>query len=139
MSLCRQLRDVSPERTKLHLYMLMNPQLDVHPLYQTKKSEDVIEDNLRITFSRVRLCSHRLRSETGRWFRIPADQRLCQHCTSTIQNEQHILQCPSIQNIITDYNVNTTALDELLANPSRTDLICLKKCVKFLQSNNNSE
>ena len=137
--LCRQLREVPPERTKLQLYMSMNPQLEVHPLYQTKKTDDIMEDNLRITFTRVRLCSHRLRSETGRWFCIPADQRLCQHCTSTIQDEQHILQCPSVQNIITDYNVNTTALDVLLADPSRTDLICLKKCVKFLQSNNNSE
>ena len=137
--LCSQLREVPPERTKLRLYLSMNPQLVVHPLYQTKKSDDIIEDNLRITFTRVRLCSHRLRSETGRWFGTPADQRLCHHCTNTIQDEQHILQCPSTQNIRTDYNVSTNDLNVLLTDPSRTDLICLKQCVKFLESKNNSD
>ena len=102
-------------------------------------TDDVIEDNLRITLTRVRLCSHRLRSETGRWFGIPADQRLCQHCTNVVQDEQHILQCPSIQNILMEYGVSTTDLDVLLVNPSKTDLICLKQCLKLLQSSSNSD
>ena len=134
-----QLREVPLERTKLRLYLSMNPQLVVHPLYQTKDSNDVIEDNLRITFTRVRLCSHRLRSETGRWFGTPAEQRLCHHCTTTVQDEKHILQCPSTQNILTKYGVSTTDLDVLLTNPSKTDLICLKQCLKLLQSSNNSD
>ena len=134
-----QLRETPIERTKLRLYLKMNPQLTVHPIYQTKNTNDIIDDNLRITFTRVRLCSHRLRSETGRWFRIPADQRLCHHCTTGVQDENHILQCPSTQNILVEYGVSTNDLDALLMNPSKTDLICLKQCLKLLQSNNNSD
>ena len=53
----------------------------------------MIEDNLRIAFSRIRLCSHRLCSETGRWYGVPSDQRLCPHCDgATIQDEQHIIE-----------------------------------------------
>ena len=132
-----QLREAPLGRTKLRLYLSMNPQLVVHPLYQEKDSNNVIEDNLRITFTRVRLCSHRLRSETGRWFGTPAEQRLCHHCTSTVQDEKHILQCPSTQNIVTRYGVSTTDLAVLLTNPSKTELICLKQCLKLLQSSNN--
>ena len=137
--LCSQLRDVPPERTKLRLYLTMNPELSVHPLYTRKTSEDTIDDNLRITFTRLRLCSHRLRSETDRWFGVPANRRFCHHCINTIQDEQHILQCPSTQNIPVKYDVTTTDISILLADPSRTDLICIKECLKLLQSNNNSE
>ena len=137
--LCSQLRDVSPERTKLRLYLTMNPELTVHPLYETKTSNDAIDDNLRVTFTRVRVCSHRLRSETGRWFGVPPDRRFCHHCIDTVQDEKHILQCPSTQNIRFNYGVTTTDISVLLTDPSRTDLICLKECLKLLQSNNNSE
>ena len=133
--LCSQLRETPPERTKLRLYLRMNPQLVVHPLYHRKESNGVIEDNLRISFTRVRLCSHRLRSETGRWFGVPADQRLCQHCHDAVQDEHHILQCPSTQSICAKYGVSTTDLIDLLTDPSKSDLICLKECVKHLQSN----
>ena len=137
--LCSQLRDIPPERTKLRLYLRMNPELTVHSLYETKTSNDAIDDNLRIAFTRVRLCSHRLRSETGRWFGVPADRRFCHHCINTVQDEQHILQCPSTQNIRLNYGVTTTDISVLLTDPSKTDLICLKECLKLLQSNNNSE
>ena len=133
--LCSQLRETPPERTKLRLYLRMNPQLVVHPLYHRKESNGVIEDNLRISFTRVRLCSHRLRSETGRWFGVPADQRLCQHCHDAVQDEHHILRCPSTQSICAKYGVSTTDLIDLLTDPSKSDLICLKECVKHLQSN----
>lgn len=132
--LCRQLRDIPPERTKLHLYSRLNPDLSVHPLYQVTDSQSCVEDNLRITFSRIRLCSHRLRSETGRWNRVPSEQRFCPHCEDqSIQDEEHLLQCPATLPLRTEYTVGTD-LQSLLAEPSKTDLICLKKCLKLLES-----
>ena len=95
-TLCQQLLRTPPDKTKLRLYLSMNPDLTVHPLYKVTNSNQIIEDNLRMAFTRVRLCSHRLRSETGRWNRVPSDQRFCPHCNKqAIQNEEHLLQCPA--------------------------------------------
>ena len=119
----------------------MNPEISVHPLYKFTAGKPVIEDNLRITFTRIRLCSHRLRSETGRWNRVPSDQRFCPHCDgSVIQNEEHILLCPATQHTRTKYGVVSEDLS-VLTDPSKTELICLKQCLKILESINdqNSE
>ena len=117
----------------------MNPDLTVHPLYTSTSSDSVIEDNLRMNFTRVRLCSHRLRSETGRWNRVPADQRFCPHCNGTsIQNEERLFQCPATLPIRERFGVNTD-LPSLMNNPSKTDLICPKQCRKLLESINGPE
>ena len=137
--LCSRLRDTPPDRTKLRLYLTMNPNLSVHPLYKTTDSQQVLEDSLRITFTRIRICSHKLRSETGRWIGTPSDQRFCPHCTGSIQDEVHILQCPATLDIRNRFGVSTTDIHEFLANPSKTDLICAKQCLKLLQSNNRNE
>ena len=132
--LCRQLREIPPERTKLHLYSRLNPDLSVHPLYQVTDSQSCVEDNLRITFTRIRLCSHSLRSETGRWNRVPPDQRFCPHCNEqSIQDEEHLLQGPATLPLRTKYAVETD-IQSLLAEPSKTDLICMKQCLKLLES-----
>ena len=51
-------------RTQLMTYQIMNPNLSVHPLYES--IDRVGDDYLRISFSRFRLSSHRLKIETGR-------------------------------------------------------------------------
>ena len=134
LELCTKLRATPPEKTKFRLYMSMNPDLSVHRLYGAN-DEQVIEDNLRISFTRIRLCSHKLRSETGRWSGTPPDQRICPHCLISVQDERHILECPATRDIRTMYNVNTDDIHTVLENPSMTDLMCLKKCLKLLQSN----
>ena len=135
--LCEQLRQMPPEKTKLRLYLTMNSDLLVHPLY--KVTESIMEDNLRIAFTRLRLCSHRLRSETGRWNRVPADQRFCSHCdNAAIQNEEHLLQCPATLPIREKYGVERD-LSSLLTDPSKADLICLKQCLKLLESSNDPD
>ena len=137
--LCQQLRGMPPEKTKLRLYLTMNSDLSVHPLYMVTESESVVEDNLRMAFTRTRLCSHRLRSETGRWNRVPKDQRFCPHCDGeTIQNEEHLLQCPATLPIREKYGVETDLLS-ILTDPSKTDLICLKQCLKLLESINDPD
>ena len=47
-------------------------------------------NGLRVAFTRLRLSSHRLKVEVGRWARIPHDQRMCQ-CGLEVQTEQHVL------------------------------------------------
>ena len=137
--LCQQILRTPPENTKLRLYLTMNPDLSVHPLYKATNPDRVIEDNLRMAFTRVRLCSHRLRSETGRWARVPADQRFCPHCDgTTIQNEKHLFQCPATLHIREMYGVQSD-LQSVMADPSKTDLICLKQTLKLLESVNEPE
>ena len=137
--LCQQLQETPPEKTKMRLYLMMNPDLSVHPLYKVANTNAIVEDNLRMAFTRVRLCPHRLRSETGRWNRVPSDQRFCPHCDgATLQNEEHIFQCPATLPIREEYGVHSD-LQSVLHEPSKTELICLKRCLKLLESVNEPD
>ena len=71
----RKERIMSSENTKPTTYRMINPHLSLHPIYS---SDDIVDDDFRTAFTRMRLSSHRLRIETGRWARIPQDQRTCQ-------------------------------------------------------------
>ena len=138
VELCRQLRGAPPEKTKHRLYLSMNPDLSVNPIYKVNSSEHAFEDSLRMVFTRIRVCSHKLRSETGRWDGTPPNQRICPHCVHSVQDEEHILKCPATHSIRTQYNVTTTNIHDLLENPSKTDLLCLKQCLKLLQSSSRN-
>ena len=77
--------------TKAQTYKLLNPDLKVHPVYTSK---DYINERARIAFTRLRLSSHSLKVETGRWSRIPREERLCR-CGGEVEDEEHILlRCP---------------------------------------------
>ena len=86
--LARAERVRTSSRTKSSTYYALNPSLGVHPIY--KGSDEVVDDYLRIAFTRLRTSSHRLKIETGRWSRIPRERRLCQ-CGKEVQTEEHIL------------------------------------------------
>ena len=83
--------------TKFLTYKTFNPTLSTHNLYTT--SAPSIPDFLRITFTRFRLSSHRLRVEVGRWSRTPHDQRICS-CGTGIQDEVHLFQCPRVRDLL---------------------------------------
>ena len=83
-------------------YCELNPSLSCHQLYKQKSS--YIPDNLRITFTRIRLSSHRLRVEVGRWSRTPREKRLCP-CGS-FQDEEHLLVCTSNSVILQNFEYN---------------------------------
>ena len=72
--------------TKRKEYYNLNPELQENPIY---RNPNIPEYN-RISFSRIRLGSHRLKIETGRWSRISRENRLCQ-CNEGIQSEEHVL------------------------------------------------
>ena len=103
-------------RTKLMAYRIMNPNLSVHPLYES--TDSLGDDYLRITFSRFRLSSHKLKIETERWTCIPQENRLYQ-CGETRQTERHVLcDCPLVNYIRLSYGYETVDLDEFINNAS---------------------
>lgn len=52
-----------------------------------------------LTFTRLRLSSHNLKIEKGRWSRIVREARLCQ-CGNAIEDETHVLfDCPKTVDI----------------------------------------
>ena len=75
--------------TKITTYL---NEMTVHPVYRTK---EYIPDYKRQSFTRLRVLSHQLRVEVGRWSRTPAEQRVS-HCDGTnVQTEKHVLlECP---------------------------------------------
>ena len=67
-----------------------------------------IPDYLRVAFTRVRVMSHNLKVETGRWSRTPTEQRICCCNENKVQDERHVLlECP----ISTEYRQNFQMLD----------------------------
>ena len=77
--------------------------LNVHPIY---KSSIFIPDYQRQSFSRIRLMSHNLRIETGRWSRIPLERRVCPCDATQLQTENHVLtSCPLTHNIRVNYQM----------------------------------
>ena len=91
--------------TKFRSYCNINRDFNVHNVYST-----YIPEQLRIAFTRVRLSSHRLRIETGRWARIPPEHRLCE--CGTVQDEEHVLvRCPLTEPLRRRYGKSVTFPD----------------------------
>ena len=78
------------DRSKWTSYKMCSPDLTVHSVY-TRGLVSPIPEYLRIGFTRLRLSSHRLKKETGRWARPPREERLC--ASGAIQDEVHLQQC----------------------------------------------
>ena len=72
--------------SKFRVYKEINPDMSVHPVYGHSKT---VPEHQRLCFSRLRLSSHNLRIETGRWSRTPREQRLC--ACGEVQTEEHII------------------------------------------------
>ena len=113
--------------TRFSTYLMMNPELDNHPIYGLC---EYIPDSRRIAFTRLRLSSHRLRIETGRWTRTPREQRLCV-CDGSIQDEIHALfHCARSEHIRDAFNISEMPLVELFQSDQRTlcELLYLILC-----------
>jgi hypothetical protein len=49
----------------------------------------------RVCLAQLITGSHWLREETGRWERLPREQRLCPHCSNGIEDVEHVIyHCP---------------------------------------------
>ena len=123
-SLANAINNRANYATKYQVYVNeLNRSMDVHSIYRTNT---FIPDYLRISFSRIRLISHSLKVETGRWSRIPHERRVC-HCDNTqIQTEAHVLiSCPLTQNIRHNYlMLNFTDISTLLSEDSHIYHLC---------------
>jgi hypothetical protein len=76
--------------TRRITYCEINPDLTVSPIYSPTCE---VPEHARVATTRLRLSSHRLRVETGRWSRIPREERKCD--CGQVQSEEHVLLfCP---------------------------------------------
>ena len=119
-------------KTKIQTYCAINPELSVHPMYKNPVGE---RDYLRISFTRFRTSSHSLKIETGRWSRIPRDQRTCV-CNEGVQTEEHVLTaCPSVNDIKLKYHLNIANFVEFMnSERSKGDLCAVHEIMKRLES-----
>ena len=129
--MARKERIQASPRTRAMTYRQMNPELVVHPMYHSK---DVVEDDLRMAFTRFRLSSHRLKIETGRWARIPRERRLCQ--CGAIQSEKHVLcDCTLVDDIRTSYGEATVDFDEFVSAPkSKQQLTMIMRILNYYEA-----
>ena len=97
--------------------------MDIHPIYT---ANTFIPDFPRQSFSRVRLMSHNLKIETGRWSRIPRERRVCQCDNSQLQTEAHVLiDCALTHNIRIKYpTLNFTNINSLFNEVTHINLLC---------------
>lgn len=109
-SLQHQIRQATT--TRRSAYTRINPALDTHPVYE---DEDVPE-HWRTAFTRLRLSSHHLAYERGRWSRTPPEQRLCA-CGHTQTDEHVLLNCALTEPIRLRLNISSTTLQELFSLP----------------------
>ena len=110
--------------TKFHTYVNeLNSSMDVHSIYRTNI---FIPDYQRVSFSRIRLVSHSLKIETGRWSRIPREHRVCQCDNTQLQTEAHaLISCSLTQNIRQNYSMlNFTDINSLLGEESHIHQLC---------------
>ena len=82
-----KLRVTSSTKTRHVTYAELNPELSVSAIYTPSS---LVPEHLRIAYSRMRLSSHHLKIESGRWARIPRENRSCP-CGDGIQTESHVL------------------------------------------------
>ena len=118
-------------RTKSITYVSVNPTLDLHPIYNNSPIDD---DYLRISFTRFRCSSHRLRIETGRWSRIEPNLRLCQ-CGTGVQSERHVLcDCHLVDDIKVKYGCTDINFDTFMnTDKASYELLMLSEILNRLE------
>ena len=90
----QKLTITSQKCTRHQTYLEMNPTLSVSCIYSS-----LVPEYLRLAYTRIRLSSHRLRIETGRWSRLPRENRLCPF--GNIQSEQHVMcKCHLVKHLV---------------------------------------
>ena len=85
----RKIRNKALTFTKFVTYRAeLNPELNTHAVYG---KATYIPDYVRISFTRLRLMSHRLKVETGKWSRTERSRRVCPCDRTSVQDESHVL------------------------------------------------
>ena len=128
----RILRVQSSTQSKMVTYHSINPTSAIHPIY--KSGHNTVDDYLRITFTRFRTSSHRLKIETGRWSRVVRERRVCQ-CGNGVQTEEHVLvDCQLAQPIRDKYGHHTISFQSFMAEEkSKAELSMLHEILKLFE------
>ena len=112
--------------TRRVMYRTLNTDLSVSLVY-----DGGVAERDRKSFTRMRLSSHRMRCETGRWSRIPAEERLCP--CGNVQNEFHVLlQCSLTQHLRDNMNIKAISLNELFNFKFNDKMTVSKYCNEVL-------
>ena len=99
-NLCNSVND-SKSSKRVFYVQQCNPNLERHPFYT---HEHCLPEVHRRAFTRLRLSSHKLRIETGRWSRLPREDRTCTCPDHPVQNEEHVVcNCNMSQQIRNRY------------------------------------
>ena len=101
--------------TKRMSYCELNPDLSRHPMYTNSH----VPEYARISMTRMRLSSHSLRIETGRWSRLDRNNRVCICDNQSVQDEVHVLfYCPMSAHIRYKYPefASLTSMKELFSS-----------------------
>ena len=89
----------------------LNPGLERHNAYGKSV---FLPDYIRVTFTRLRLMSHNLKIEIGRWSRLPRRERVCQCDRVELQDEKHVLlECPLSAHVRQRQRYQTLPLDSI--------------------------
>jgi len=107
---CEQWRQSvqSAETTRRKAYRAFNPTLSRSPAY----TDPSILEHERKSFTRMRLSSHELSFEKGRWSRIPPEERVCP--CGAVQTDSHVLlHCPKTQRIRDYCDISVVSISEL--------------------------
>ena len=118
-------------------YRELNPELVNCEIYSRTAN---IPEYTRIACTRMRLSSHYLRIETGRWSRIPRENRLC--ICGQIQTEQHVLmECTHTETIREQFPVinQCHTISELLNRNEQEMKDISLICYKVLEFFKNSQ
>ena len=115
---------ISSESSRRITYCdFMNPSLHIHNIYIGRHN---IHEDHRVHFTRLRLSSHSLAIETGRWNRrgrgrLPLEERLCS--CGAVQTEYHVLsQCPISLDIREDYDFSD--ITDLMSGRFSDETLC---------------
>jgi hypothetical protein len=110
--------------TKATKYKEINPDLKVHPVYNT---DTYIDERKRVVFTRFRVSSHSLKIETGRWARINPEDRVCDCDRGGVQDERHIVfDCSKTTDVRGRYGINDEmygSVSELMDNHDPSELV----------------
>ena len=112
-------------------YLRVNPNLSVSYAYERQSR---IPEHYRIAYTRIKLMSHRLRVETGRWSRLDYDQRTCS--CGEVQTEEHVLMnCPQTLGLRNTCppTMHFTSIDALLCLNSENAIDVCKYCFEVLR------
>ena len=113
--------------SKFTYYVGVNPDLSVHDMYSNQN----VDEYNRIVATRLRLSSHDLAIERGRWSKTPRERRFCCCEEGVVQTEEHVVcSCRITKEIRDEYrNINFENLKEVFKNINTMEVTeCIRRC-----------